>query len=154
MVHLLFDTSGPLETVYVVLQAIEEDCMDRRTISLDCNTLYFSDVLHAFRKVPTGTGASFYFMQDEEGPATYSYIALNRNGHITDIQEKMLISRLANTGAYGFPSARTMMETCEQVLDSVDSPLGQLYISNAIKTLVEKVGTTTEAEEKHTIGGK
>ena len=48
-------------------------------------------------------------MQDEEGPATYSYISLNRRGLITDVREKVLISRLANTGAYGFPSAQKML---------------------------------------------
>ena len=109
VVHLLFDTVGPVESVFVALQAMEESHMQRRTISLDCNTLYFSNVLDAFRKVKDGYGASFYFMQDEEGPATYSYISLNRRGLITDVREKVLISRLANTGAYGFPSAQKML---------------------------------------------
>eukprot|EP00618_Florenciella_parvula_P032161 CAMPEP_0119527804 /NCGR_PEP_ID=MMETSP1344-20130328/42137_1 /TAXON_ID=236787 /ORGANISM="Florenciella parvula, Strain CCMP2471" /LENGTH=365 /DNA_ID=CAMNT_0007567057 /DNA_START=215 /DNA_END=1309 /DNA_ORIENTATION=+ len=140
VVHLLFDTVGPVESVFVALQAMEESHMHRRTISLDCNTLYFSNVLDAFRKVKDGYGASFYFMQDEEGPATYSYISLNRRGLITDVREKVLISRLANTGAYGFPSAQKMLDTCEHVLDGVnqDSPLGTLYLSNAIRTLISE----------------
>ena len=70
VVHLLFPTSGPIETLFVMLRAMDEAALARKTISLDSTTLYFSDVLGAFRTaVPTEHGASFYFVQDNESDA-------------------------------------------------------------------------------------
>lgn len=37
----------------------------RKSISLDCDTIYFSDVLGAFRTCADGCGCSFYF--EDEG---------------------------------------------------------------------------------------
>lgn len=51
MVPLIFPTSGPIETLFVMLQAMSAEALARRTISLDSTTLYFSDVLGAFRRV-------------------------------------------------------------------------------------------------------
>ena len=42
---------------------MDEESRRRRTISLDSATLYFSDVLGAFRRVKPDGGASFYFVQ-------------------------------------------------------------------------------------------
>ena len=79
----------------------------RRTISLDCDTLWFCDVLGGARALPSDTGASFYFHDDaEDASAPYSYIRVDpRTQKIVDIREKVAISRLANNGAYVFASA-------------------------------------------------
>lgn len=37
----------------------------RKSISLDCDTIYFSDVLGSFRACASGCGSSFYF--EDEG---------------------------------------------------------------------------------------
>ena len=100
---------------------MDEASLVRKTISLDSATLYFSDVLGAFRQVRSDFGASFYFVQDNEHDvmdANYSYIKMS-GGIITDIREKVGISHFANTGAYGFPSAHALLVTCEAILDSV-----------------------------------
>lgn len=36
----------------------------RKTISLDCDTIYFTDVLGSFRACASGCGCSFYFQDD------------------------------------------------------------------------------------------
>jgi hypothetical protein len=51
-VHLDFDTAGAAETLYVVLGSMGEEALDRKTISLDCDTIYFFDVLGDFGKTP------------------------------------------------------------------------------------------------------
>ena len=51
------------------LRAMDEASLVRKTISLDSATLYFSDVLGAFRQVRSDFGASFYFVQDNESDA-------------------------------------------------------------------------------------
>lgn len=38
----------------------------RKSISLDCDTIYFSDVLGSFRDCASGCGSSFYFEDEEE----------------------------------------------------------------------------------------
>lgn len=38
----------------------------RKSISLDCDTVYFSDVLGSFRDCASGCGSSFYFEDEEE----------------------------------------------------------------------------------------
>ena len=56
VVPLLFPTSGPIETLFVMLRAMDEASLLRKTISLDSATLYFSDVLGAFRQVMKNYG--------------------------------------------------------------------------------------------------
>lgn len=140
-VPLLFPTNGAVETVFVALQAMPDDLLERRTICLNCTTLFFSDILTVFRKVPEGCGASFYFVQndsDEHG-SSYSYIKLDHRGRITDVREKVVISRNANTGAYGFPSARALRAACEGILDhygGANHTPANLFLSNAILTML------------------
>ena len=102
-----FDTRGATETLYCVLNAMDANQRRRRTISLDCDTLWFCDVLGGARALPSDTGASFYFHDDaEDASAPYSYIRVDpRTQRIVDIREKVAISRLANNGAYVFASA-------------------------------------------------
>jgi len=147
VVHLMFKTRGPIETLYIVLRQMSAQDLSRKTISLDSSTLYFSDILNVFRRVPPAVGASFYFVQDKksaEASAVYSYIRLE-NGRICGIAEKQAISRFANTGAYGFPTAETLKEACQVAMDDKEGGSGasnpaQLYISNAISLMMRRHG--------------
>lgn len=69
---------------------------------MDCDTIYFSDVLSKFRALPSGIGASFYFKDERpeyEANPIFSYIELQGPGdEITNIKEKVPISNNANTG--------------------------------------------------------
>lgn len=38
----------------------------RKSISLDCDTIYFTDVLGTFRACESGCGFSFYFQDEGE----------------------------------------------------------------------------------------
>mmetsp|Transcript_10369 Transcript_10369/g.31220 ORF Transcript_10369/g.31220 Transcript_10369/m.31220 type:complete len:730 (+) Transcript_10369:1-2190(+) len=114
-----FDTRGATETLYCVLNAMDAKQRSRRTISLDCDTLWFCDVLGGARALPPDSGASFYFMDDmEDDSAPYSYIRVDpRTQAIVDIREKVAISRLANNGAYVFASAAQALAGLEDLLD-------------------------------------
>ena len=114
-----FDTRGATETLYCVLNAMDANQRRRRTISLDCDTLWFCDVLGGARALPSDTGASFYFHDDaEDASAPYSYIRVDpRTQKIVDIREKVAISRLANNGAYVFASAAQALAGLEELLD-------------------------------------
>lgn len=117
-----FETRGATETLYCILNAMDDADRSRRTISLDSDTIWFCDVLGGARALPENCGASFYFndLQDD-ATAPYSYIRIDDKGRIVDIREKVAISRLANNGAYVFESAASALEGLEGLLDEACS---------------------------------
>ena len=97
-------TRGAVETIYIGLQHMTSAELSRRALCLDCDTLYFSDILSMYRAIPPPqTGMCAYFI-DRGTAALYSYLRLNENGFVTEVSEKNAISDLANIGAYGFSS--------------------------------------------------
>lgn len=112
------------------------DRLSRKTLSLDCDTLYFSNVLAAFRELPAGVSTSFYFIDKGDKPI-FSYLQLDSDGTITDIREKVPISKNANTGGYAFSSGTLLRKYCMHVLDGASGATGEFYISGVIKKMVE-----------------
>jgi hypothetical protein len=57
---------------------------------------------------------------------------------ILDIREKVAISRFANTGAYGFPSATAVKKQCAEVIDAnmMGAHGGIYYISGLISAMI------------------
>ena len=98
-------TRGAVETLFIGLRHMSEAELNRRVVCLDCDTLYFSDVLGQFRGLPKENGACFYFV-DQGSRAMYSYLRVGADDLVKEVREKNAISRMANVGAYGFPSAR------------------------------------------------
>ena len=74
VVPFKLQTRGATETLFVGLQQMTPAELSRRTICLDCDNLYFSDVLGEFRSLPRNLGACFYFT-DEGTAALYSYLS-------------------------------------------------------------------------------
>ncbi|KJE96218.1 hypothetical protein CAOG_06573 [Capsaspora owczarzaki ATCC 30864] len=151
VVTLDFETRGAAETVFIVLQHMSPADLARPTICLDCDTLYFSDVLADFRRLngaaagngsgggaqqQQGVNASFYF-EDKVGKPVFSYIALDDDKRITDIKEKVAISRWANTGAYGFASGAVLKKYCIKQLDTSVDATGEYYTSSIIKLMLD-----------------
>ena len=64
----------------------------------------------------------FYFHDDaEDATAPYSYIRVDpRTQRVVDIREKVAISRLANGGAYVFPSAAVALTGLEALIGVQD----------------------------------
>ena len=97
-------TRGAVETLFIGLRHMSEAELNRRVVCLDCDTLYFSDVLGQFRGLPKENGACFYFV-DQGSRAMYSYLRVGADDLVKEVREKNAISRMANVGAYGFPTA-------------------------------------------------
>lgn len=152
IVLLTFETRGAAETLYIVLQHMNNAELQKRVISLDCDTIYFSDILADFRKLPSSIhGCSFYF-EDLGGKPIFSYLSLDpdtgdtnvtaadvepKNQQIRDIREKSAISCHANTGAYGFLSGKLLKEYCAKAIDSSVGELGEYYTSQVIKHMIK-----------------
>lgn len=47
--------------------------LERKTVSLDCDTIYWADVLQDIRNMPKGHGGCFYFPDVGDKPI-FSYI--------------------------------------------------------------------------------
>ncbi|CAF1162552.1 unnamed protein product [Adineta steineri] len=137
-----FETRGAVETLFIMLQFLNPDRLDCKTISLDCDTIYFQPILEKFRRLPSEINASFFF-EDNGGKPVFSYLKLDENltdeGYhsVTDVREKIMISTHANTGAYAFRSARILKQYCIQLLDEAVGSSGEYYTTNIIKLMLE-----------------
>lgn len=131
-------TRGAAETLYKVTQNFTTMELSRRILSLDCDTLYFSDVLQAFRSLGPAQGCSCYFIDKGTAPI-FSYIELNPQSNcITNIAEKVAISRNANTGGYGFPNSLFLNKYVTELLKKPLPPAGEFYTSALISAMIEE----------------
>jgi dTDP-glucose pyrophosphorylase len=88
LVLLDFDTRGAAETLLIMTNAMNEEQMGRKTISLDCDMIYFEDVLKRVRELPEDAGACVYF-EDTGKDEIFSYIKLDADSRILEIKEKV-----------------------------------------------------------------
>jgi capsule biosynthesis phosphatase len=137
VVHLKYDTRGAAETLYIVTQSMEDEELTRRTISLDCDTIYFKDILSAVRQLPPSTSACVHFYDTGDKPV-FSYIELDSDNNIINIKEKKAITRNANTGAYIFESAKVLKDNATMLLDKPNAlgDVGEYYTSSIISSMV------------------
>ncbi|CAF4218504.1 unnamed protein product, partial [Adineta steineri] len=124
-----FETRGAVETLFIMLQFLNPYRLDCKTISLDCDTIYFQPILEKFRRLPMESNASFFF-EDNGRTSVFSYLKLDENltdeGYhsVTDVREEIMISTDANTGAYAFReyyttnSIKLMLEDQERFVGS------------------------------------
>ncbi|CAL3967737.1 unnamed protein product [Diplocarpon coronariae] len=144
LLRLKHQTKGASETLYMTVQSMDLEHLGRRTVSLDCDTIYWADVLQKIRELPVNFGAVFYFPDDGFKPI-YSYIKTEDADLpvITDIREKIAISHKASTGAYVFASADLLLTWAARNIDShaarhvaTGSEIGEYYTSQMIATMI------------------
>lgn len=112
VLYLEKDTQGAADTLLqgLYLSGINNN---ESFLSIDGDTIYREEVVCKIKDFNTST--IFYFETEETHPI-YSYINIDSNNNVTDIQEKQKISNLANTGAYFFHSIKTFKKIVEQLL--------------------------------------
>jgi dTDP-glucose pyrophosphorylase len=129
-------TNGALETIYKTIQNIDINIiskfLDDPILCLDGDNFYMIDIL----KIWNNNNCVFTFY-DENIKPIYSYVKINENNEIKDIQEKNKISNFASTGAYGFNSLKLLYETCEYIISNNIRNKNEYYISNAIEYLIK-----------------
>jgi hypothetical protein len=129
-------TRGAVETLYIGLQHMSAAELSRRTLCLDCDTLYFADVLGMFRAAPAGRGMCAYFI-DTGSAAIYSYLRLAEGSQmVEEVQEKNAISELANIGAYGFATGAALRTYIQGVLDCPKGIATEYFVSNVINKML------------------
>lgn len=130
-------TNGAAETVLKGLETLSDKELDKKTMTIDCDTFYTDDIVAKYRKQTDN--AIFCFFDTLKDPI-YSYVALNDEAVITDIKEKEKISNYANTGCYCFSSGKILKEYCEKTKKDFDEgkhTQKELYMSGVIKKMIE-----------------
>ncbi|KAJ8291805.1 hypothetical protein OF846_005051 [Rhodotorula toruloides] len=139
LIPLRFDTRGAAETLFIVAQSMTDEELQRRTVSLDCDTIYFPEarLLSRIRTLPPYHGATVVF-DDAGDPPVFSYVETDSRNRIIDIKEKVAISRHANTGAYVFPDGFSLRQRCAAFLDQPlkSLALGEYYTSSLIADMI------------------
>ena len=129
LIRLSKQTAGAAETVREGL--IQCKNLRKKTLLLDCDTIYTSDIVSSFRKAIFST--VFFTERQPTDPPLYSYISLDSENKIIDIAENVKISNNANTGAYGFIDNNQLFEYCQtNTLTFNNEP----YTSCVIKTML------------------
>ncbi|KZZ88480.1 protein phosphatase 2A A subunit (ISS) [Moelleriella libera RCEF 2490] len=124
---------------------MQANYLQRKTISIDCDTIDWTDVLQLARNLPAQHGACIYFEDSGDKP-----IYSDHAEKIVDIREKTAISNKDNMGAYVLPSAEMLKSKAADYLDMAHHPDGHVcedfssrlvgpMLGNGIPFLADKI---------------
>jgi HAD superfamily hydrolase (TIGR01509 family) len=155
-IHLIpiGNTKGAVETLYIGLNTIiQEYKYHKKCILLDCDTFYTDDIVSIFRNSQYNI---VFYKKNQDSMPIYSYIDINKDAFITNIQEKIKISNNANTGAYAFTQINELFWFCKYILDMNitfnNEPYTSCVISEMIKTGILFKGYELNANHVFSLG--
>jgi capsule biosynthesis phosphatase len=123
------DTRGAVETINIALSNI--DIYDQPILCLDGDNFYTNDIIKLWNK----KNEIFVFKDTTENPI-YSYVKLNNEGNIIDIEEKNKISEYACSGAYGFSSYKNLLYYTQKIINENKMQKNEFYTSGVIKEMI------------------
>jgi HAD superfamily hydrolase (TIGR01509 family) len=130
------DTKGACETLFLGIQNILDNYhYNNKCLILDCDTFYTDDIINIFKK---SNDNMVFYTKNYDTNAIYSYIELNDELIITNIQEKNKISDNANTGAYAFTDIMVLFDHCKYILDNNIHFNNEPYTSCVISEMIKK----------------
>ena len=141
VIRLKSTTLGAAETVLLALQTVGTE--DSSLLLLDCDAVYFCDIVSKFRKLqsdPTIRAGVLCFperVEEQSFKPKYSYIRVDAENNVIEIAEKKRVGPLANTGAYWFASSREYLECAAKVLHEKSFQLGEAYISCVLQKYLD-----------------
>ena len=158
MIYLNVDcTLGAADTLTQGMNRILEMVPTRSslpTICMDCDTFYTAPILDMYRS-SVHKNAVFYMINEDPCPI-YSYIVVNEQHIITDIQEKNKISDKANTGMYCFDNMELLRNYTQKAVMKSKVINQECYTSMAISEMIQDghivVGRQMEARNVFHLG--
>jgi capsule biosynthesis phosphatase len=133
LIELNKQTEGSVETILFGLNFIDNILLKNKTIILDCDTFYKTDILSIYRNQPNNS--VFYTINNNILPI-YSYIIFNSDNIITEIKEKEKISDNANTGCYCFENGIILKKYCEYIIHNNIRYNNEYYMSCVINQMI------------------
>lgn len=134
LIELKKQTEGAAETVLLGLQQMNSHLLGKKCLLLDCDTIYYTNIIEVFRKQENN--AIFCFKDHQEKPI-YSYILFDENLIVSDIKEKVKISYYANTGCYCFRNGSILKQYCQKIMDENIREKNEFYTSCVIKKMLQ-----------------
>lgn len=135
LIQLNYQTKGSVETVLFGLKQIIKKTNYKKTIVLDCDTVYTEDILSIYKNTHD-LNAVFYTKNYDIKPL-FSYIIYDLDYNIIEIQEKQKISDNANTGAYCFNDINILYEFCDYVIKNNICFNNEHYMSCVINEMIK-----------------
>ena len=129
-------TRGAAETVLLSYPQLAER---EQIVCMDCDTVISEQALGKLSQIDSNGILSFL---DKDRTGLYSYLSLDKNRNILQIQEKVAISDVANAGVYVFNNKEILKLACESVLEQTN----ELYLSKAIQTLIDEKHKVTSVD--------
>lgn len=148
------DTKGAVETLFLGIdQIFNKHAHHNKCLILDCDTFYTDDILECFKN---STDNMVFYTKNYDQNAIYSYIELNVESMILNIEEKNKISDNANTGAYAFTDIRVLHKYCQHVLNANitfnNEPYTSCVISEMVKSKIPFKGHELKTEQVFSLG--
>jgi len=134
LIKLNKQTKGATETIFIGLEQIINNTINKKCILLDCDTFYTQDILNMIINIDTN--AVFYTINKEINPL-YSYIEMDNNSNILKIKEKIKISNNANTGIYYFEDINKLYKYSKYIVDNDIKFNNECYTSCIIDIMIE-----------------
>ena len=132
MVYLDDPTRGACDTVAKTIEKMPLGRMDSKTLCLDCDNFYNVDVL-ALCADADNSVLTFIDDDPENTQPKYSFVTVDDDDCVTDIAEKVRISRHALCGAYCFESGHDLYNCATSALSSFEPTYNEVYMSCAVK---------------------
>ena len=129
--HLEYDTQGAAETINIALKCLQLD-KDVPILCLDSDNFYTENIIQSWNK----KNGVLYF-EDYNLVPIFSYLMLDNQSNIQDIQEKEKISDNACCGGYGFQSYRQLFQYTEIIIKENFKFKGEFYTSSCIKRMIQ-----------------
>lgn len=104
-ISLRYKTSGPVETIQLGLNYIEDNT---NIVVMDCDNFYNDNILELYQE-SNNKNVIFYSIDENQIPY-FSYIVLDSKDSVVNIKEKQKISNNANTGIYCFENKKLLKE--------------------------------------------
>jgi capsule biosynthesis phosphatase len=118
----IYNSIGPYDTFYKAFNKLKlNDCP---MLILDCDNHYTFNIINKWNK----DNQIFSFI-DKQSKPLYSYIR-TENNNVIDIKEKEKISDIANTGAYGFLSWKSLINKEINMKSSIAQVIGEMIKSD------------------------
>ena len=120
------NTKGASETIKLLLESFSNNQLDEPVISIDADNFYIDNIIERWN----GENTIITFNSTDINPR-FSYI--NPEIPIKQIVEKVKISNIACTGAYGFKSWKSLLKYSQIVCETSNS---EPYISHIIQEMI------------------
>lgn len=129
------DTRGQAETAAIAARHLAGGGGGQPVLFHNIDTVLLGRDYHAIARRLTGGADGWIDVFDSDSP-NYSYVTIDPDGRVTAMAEKIVISRHATSGLYGFASPEVYLDGVEAAEADGSRPAGEFYISDVYRAMI------------------